>query len=291
MIYYSNAKINIGLKILNRRDDCYHNLDTVFAELEWGDILEFSPSTSGYELRFTSEVPNSEYPELSTKLPVDDSNLITKAYQLLRCTVGGVPTEYKVELTKRIPMGGGLGGGSSNAATTLKALNQLWELGYSDEKLQTLGAQLGADVPFFIKGGVQRGQGIGEKLQLLKFSETWYIVVVVPPIHCTTADAYQYYKKYLSDKWNNRNITGSELTKKDLTGLKNDFEPMIFEKFTEIEKTKSHLIESGAIYSSLSGSGSAVFGVFQDYILAQQCQSSINSSYFSILTTIKNSMQ
>ncbi|MBC8214434.1 MAG: 4-(cytidine 5'-diphospho)-2-C-methyl-D-erythritol kinase [Candidatus Marinimicrobia bacterium] len=285
----SNAKINIGLIILNKREDGYHNIDTVFAELDWGDTLMFDEVSNKDAKSQSSKYPisNIQHQTLKSQLPADDSNLITKAYKLLRSTVSEVPTEYQIKLIKRIPMGGGLGGGSSNASATLIALNQLWGLDYSAEKLQSLGAQLGADVPFFIKGGVQRGQGIGEKLQPIKLNEDWFIVIVVPPIHCSTADAYRDYKKYLPVNWNNRNITGSELTDKELTGLRNDFEPMIFDKFTEIEKIKSQLIKAGAIISRLSGSGSAVYGVFQTKDLAQQCQSSIDSSYFSIVTKIK----
>jgi len=182
MIVNSNAKINIGLKILDKREDGYHTLDTIFAELDWGDSLEFVETITSYELVITNETSNIH-------LPTDDTNLITRAYRLLQKEVDFPVQEYKIHLTKRIPMGGGLGGGSSNAAVVLTTLNRLWKLNYSNERLQALGVQLGADIPFFIKGGIQRGRGIGEKLSPIMYNQNWYLAIIVPPVHTETKKA------------------------------------------------------------------------------------------------------
>ncbi|MBL7052761.1 MAG: 4-(cytidine 5'-diphospho)-2-C-methyl-D-erythritol kinase [Candidatus Marinimicrobia bacterium] len=276
----SNAKINLGLSILEKRDDGYHNLDTIFAELDWGDVLEFSPAE---KYKFTVE---SSIQHPTSSAPADETNLITQAYRLLRSMFENVTSEYAIHLKKQIPIGAGLGGGSSNAAATLRALNKLWNVGLSDKVLEMLGKKLGADVPFFIRGGVQRGKGIGEKLSHISFNEDWWFVVCVPEIFCSTAHAFRDYKKHLPVNYHPCKFTGSNLVEKELLPLKNDFEPMVFENYSEIEKTKSLFKECGAFYASLSGSGSAVYGVFHHHETAKNALSKLDSSSFSFLTQI-----
>jgi len=277
----SNTKINFGLSILDKRKDGYHNLDTIFAELDWGDELMFAPAK---KFKLTIEL-RTQNP--LSRIPVDETNLIFQAYRLIRSMFDSVSTEYAIHLKKQIPPGAGLGGGSSNAATTLRTLNKLWGVGLSDIVLEKIGAKLGADVPFFIRGCVQRGQGIGEKLSPISYNQDWWVIVAVHPIHCSTAHAYRDYKKHLSVNYLPCKFTGSSLAEKELIPLQNDFEPMVFENYSEIEETKSQLKTEGAFYASLSGSGSAVYGVFQNHEAAKSALSKLDSSCFSFLTKIK----
>ena len=131
--YNSNAKINLGLNVLNKRKDGYHNLHSLFVEIELADELLFTPSEM-YQLTVEGDQ--------TTDLPLDENNLITQAYQLIRGKIENVRTEYAIHIKKQIPMGGGLGGGSSNAATTLRALNELWKIELSQDSLERLGAKL-----------------------------------------------------------------------------------------------------------------------------------------------------
>ena len=150
--YTSNAKINLGLQVLNKREDGYHNLHSLFMEIDLADELSFRES-SEFKLDLKGAI-----------LPLDENNLITKAYRLIRSKAEDVPSEYAIHLKKKIPIGGGLGGGSSNAATVLTTLNQLWELNLTEDELEKMSKSLGADVPFFIRGGIQLIEGIGDML-------------------------------------------------------------------------------------------------------------------------------
>jgi len=278
IIKQSNVKINLGLSILDKREDGYHNIDTIFAELDFGDTLIFTP-TEDYRLTATTQT--------DTNLSLGNDNLISQAYRLIRSMFKNVPTEYSIHLKKQVPIGAGLGGGSSNAAMTLRTLNHLWNVGMPSSVLEMIAKKLGADVPFFIRGGIQRGQGVGEKLSPLAFDKNWWFVVTVPPIHCSTEHAYRDYKKHLPVNYRARKFAGSVLVEKELLPLKNDFEPMVFENYSEIEKTKSQLKKNDAFYASLSGSGSAIYGVFHDREAAKKALSQLGSSGFSFLAKIK----
>jgi len=221
------------------------------------------------ELEFT---PTKKFKLISKGLavPIDGSNLIAKAYHLLRSQIESVDTEYAVHLKKRIPIGGGLGGGSSNAGATLKALNQLWQLNLATEELEKLGAKLGADVPFFIKGGVQLIEGIGDILIPIDSTplEGIIIFLVVPPIHISTPWAYSALNKTLHhDKRLPKFSSLSKPMKWEL--FDNDFERVIRKTYPEIRNIKEKLQKAGALYAGLSGSGSTVFGVFDNHQKAE----------------------
>jgi 4-diphosphocytidyl-2-C-methyl-D-erythritol kinase len=179
--YKSHAKVNLGLKVVNKREDGYHNIDSLFVELDLHDTISFTPSDT-----FSLSTNFSD-------LPIDGSNLVTKSYNLLHPHKGKSTTEYSIYIEKKIPMGSGLGGGSSNAATTLKALNQLWGCDYNNKSLCKNGASLGADVPFFINGGIQHVTGIGEVLRPVTFSTMHglHFLLIVPDIHISTVWAYK----------------------------------------------------------------------------------------------------
>ncbi|HIN19255.1 MAG TPA: 4-(cytidine 5'-diphospho)-2-C-methyl-D-erythritol kinase [Candidatus Marinimicrobia bacterium] len=251
--YTSSAKINLGLQVLNKREDGYHNLQSYFVEIDLQDELGFSLSAT-----FQLSVEGAEVPD-------DDSNLISKAYKIIRAKTETVDTEYTIHLKKRIPIGGGLGGGSSNAAATLKALNQLWKLNLSPQELEKMGAELGADVPFFIKGGVQLIEGIGDMLTPIDLAplEGISFLLVVPPIHISTPWAYGALNKSLQpDKSHPKFPPLSKPMKWEL--FDNDFERVIRKTYPEIGKIKENLQNAGALYAGLSGSGSTVFGVFDN---------------------------
>jgi 4-diphosphocytidyl-2-C-methyl-D-erythritol kinase len=269
--YKSHAKINLGLKVVNKRDDGYHNIDSLFVELNLHDTISF---TSSDTFLLTTNFSN---------LPVDNSNLVTKAYNLLHPHRAILGSEYSIHIEKKIPMGGGLGGGSSNAATTLKALNQLWKCDFDDDDLSKLGTSLGADVPFFIEGGFQHVTGIGEILnpQNSEVLKNLHFLLIVPDIHVSTEWAY---------KALNISLQSNESVPKfsPLTGpvnwqlFENDFERVIRSTYPEIDEIKSQLYHCGAICAGMSGSGSTVFGIFDNRELLQnsskqftQCQSFI----------------
>lgn len=171
------AKLNLTLRITGRRADGYHNLQTVFQFVDWCDWLEFRANASG---------------ELALREPLAgvpaEQNLIIRAAQLLK-DYAGVSAGADIILEKNLPMGGGLGGGSSDAATTLVALNRLWALGLDRETLMSVGLRLGADVPIFVFGHAAWAEGVGERLQIVELPEPWY-VIVVPPCHVSTAEIF-----------------------------------------------------------------------------------------------------
>ena len=251
--YTSHAKINLGLQVLNKREDGYHNLHSLFMEIDLADELSFRKAS---ELKLDIE---------GADLPLDENNLITKAYRLIRSKFEDVQSEYSIHLKKKIPIGGGLGGGSSNAATVLTALNQLWELNLTEDELENLSKSLGADVPFFIRGGIQLIEGIGDLLSPIDPApmKDLQFVLVVPPIHISTPWAYRALNKTLRP--NKSRPKFAPLSRPMNWGLfDNDFERIIYETYPEIRETKVNLQKAGALYAGLSGSGSTVFGVFDN---------------------------
>ncbi|MDB3868507.1 4-(cytidine 5'-diphospho)-2-C-methyl-D-erythritol kinase [Candidatus Marinimicrobia bacterium] len=267
----SYAKINLGLKVINKRADEYHNIDSLFIELNLHDTISFTASNS---FSLTTNFSN---------LPVDSSNLVAKVYNLLYPHRKILNCEYSIHIHKKIPMGSGLGGGSSNAASTLKVLNQLWKCGFDDRDLAKLGTSLGADVPFFIKGGFQHVTGIGEILspQNSDILKNLHFLLIIPDIHVSTNWAYKILNISLHS---NKSIHKFSALKEPVNWqlFENDFERVIRSTYPEIGKIKSQLYDCGAIYAGMSGSGSTVFGIFDNRELLQnsseqftQCQSFI----------------
>ena len=256
------------MKILNKRKDGYHNLHSLFVELTLFDELIFT-SSSKFKLG-TNFINN-------TQLPLDNTNLISRAYALMHQEPRSVLSEYAIHLKKMIPIGSGLGGGSSNAATTLKALNELWGLNYSLNKLADLGAKLGADVPFFIRGGFQLVEGIGEKLtpQDDHVLRGLYFLLIIPPFHISTAEAYKSLNKPLRQIENHYKF--SPVSKPVNWQLfDNDFEYVIGNTYPEIHEIKVALKKGGALFSGLSGSGSTVFGIFDSLQVADMVKKEIS---------------
>ena len=272
VVLKSHAKVNIGLQIRDQRPDGYHNIHTLFQELDFHDTITLEKIDSRCE--FSSNVD---------WLKNDEFNLCVKAWQKMvdSFDVGGV----SIELEKRIPAGSGLGGGSSNAATLLKGLRQLYELDVSDNELESIGVELGADVPFFIKGGTQVGDGIGEILEPVKNVFTGCFLLVVPDLQINTSWAYEESKIFLEDPRKMINFTGFiQRENIPFEFFENDFEAIVVPAYPEIGQIKDSLRAKGARFASLSGSGSTVFGIFDEEADAQLAKSQFSSRYSTFIT-------
>ncbi len=259
----ANAKINIGLRIvgrrefsssLDRRSGIYHLLHTLFQEITFGDTLTLTPRS---DKRLTLAVSGPA----ASQVPGDESNLCLQAANLLR-SEAGYSGGVHIELEKRVPPGSGLGGGSSDAAAVLKGLNELWELHLSLDLLEVVAVGLGADVPYFIRGGLQLGEGIGDRLTALPPLPELTVALVLSDHHIDTAWAY--------GQFSDRNtfppppgfdgLLDGEAT--DWPAFGNDFEEVVFPRYPDLQEIKAALLETGAVYAGLSGSGSAVAGLF-----------------------------
>ncbi len=253
------AKVNCSLRVLGKRPDGFHELDTIFQTVDLTDTMYFlegkEKDGAAGEVSLTIEGGASK------DLPADSSNLILRAANALRERFA-VRAGARIHLSKRIPIGGGLGGGSSNAAATLRALDSLWHLNSSDADLHRLAASLGSDVPFFLLGGRARGTGRGEILEsLLDGPEEW-LVLVFPPFSLSTAAVYGAFSApALTDSAAQTNLRAS-----DSGGGpdRNDLESAAESLRGELRGIRLALSDLGATSARLSGSGSTVFGVFGD---------------------------
>lgn len=268
MILFPNAKINLGLHVVSRRPDGYHNLETVFYPIRLKDALEIvtPPETVDEEASNLDsrdkDIPPCGYRFFQTGIPINgptDNNLAIKALKLIQ-SERKIP-DMDIHLLKKIPFGAGLGGGSSDAAFMLRLLNETFDLGYTQDELLVRAAQLGADCPFFILNKPAFASGIGDKLEPVDLDLKKYkLLLVKPDIMVSTKEAYEMItpqkpKRSLKEVINEPPETWKEL-------LKNDFEPPIFKKFPVIHDIREQLYEMGAIYAAMSGSGSSLFGLF-----------------------------
>ncbi len=251
----ANAKINLGLRIVGRREDGYHRLHTLFQEIDFGDEITLTLKPS---LKLTLEVTGPQ----ATGVPTGEENLCLRAAHLLQETIGK-QTGAHIGLHKQVPPGAGLGGGSSDTAAVLKGLNNLWHLGLSMDELENLAIQLGADVPFFIRGGLQLGEGIGEVLTPLARQLAHTILLVLPNFSVDTAWAYGQFagrQSFPSAPGFDRIITQDPIPWEAFT---NDFETVVFPEYEQLRTIKEGLLAARAIYAALSGSGSALYGLFE----------------------------
>ena len=254
MIYYPNAKINIGLNIVEKRPDGYHNLETIFYPIPLNDVLEVVHNKNGQE----------PYVLGNSGIIVDskaEDNICVKAFELIRAKYQIPP--ISIHLHKMIPFGAGLGGGSADGAFMLKLLNKEFNLGISDDELRHMAAQLGADCAFFIHNQPAYATGIGDVLKPIDMDLSgYYFALIKPSIHVSTPEAYAGIKP--------KQTTNSlcDLVKLPIEQwkhhIKNDFEASVFKKHPRIGKIKMGLYEAGALYACMSGSGSSVFGIFKE---------------------------
>ena len=259
MVSFPNCKINLGLHILNKREDGLHNIETVFYPVDLKDALEIIPAADS----------NTDIEFFSSGLPIDGSindNICNKAYYLLKKDFPQLPN-IKMHVIKAIPMGAGLGGGSADGAFTLQLLNSKFNLRLTINRLLQYAAQLGSDCPFFIINKPCFATGRGEILEEINVDLTGYkIVLINPAIHINTAWAFTQLTPALTTKSIKQIIAQPINTwQKE---LQNDFEIPVFKTHPLIKNIKNGLYDNGAVYAAMSGSGSTVFGIFKHEIPA-----------------------
>ncbi|MEO8647781.1 MAG: 4-(cytidine 5'-diphospho)-2-C-methyl-D-erythritol kinase [Acidobacteriota bacterium] len=250
----SFAKINLGLKVLGKRGDGYHDICTVFQTISLYDTLDFVLSD---ELTLSCN---------RSGIPTDGRNLILKAATEL-LAISGTTLGAEINLTKRIPSPGGLGGGSSNAAVALIGLSRLWDLRINLPDMGTVAAKLGSDVPFFLRGGTALGTGRGTEIEPLSGVSAPNILLICPNINVSTTEAFAGLDaRNLTTEDSNRILQICRFKAKThdfrVADLENDFEQSVFRRFPEIERAKQTLIELGAQATMMSGSGASVYGIF-----------------------------
>lgn len=254
MLVFSNSKINLGLWILNKRADGYHNISTIFYPIQWSDVIEIIPDYS------VQNYIDIKIYGLSLDIPVD-KNIIYKAYQLLIKKFQLLPG-LTVYLYKNVPFGAGLGAGSANATYFIKLCNTILNLNLSNEEIKALVANLGSDCVFFVDNKPALASEKGDVLKPLSLNlDKYYILVIYPSIPISTAEAYQYVVPFEREE-SLEAIINLPLSEWKFY-LFNDFEKPIFSRYPILEKIKLSLYENKAIYASMSGSGSAIYGIFE----------------------------
>ena len=249
MVIFPNCKINLGLNIVQKREDGFHDLQTVFFPIPFTDVLEIISSENKTQIINTG-IPAGE----------NENNLCLKAFQLLQKDFPQLP-EIKIHLHKVIPLGAGLGGGSADAAFTLSLLNEKYHLNISDQRLFEYALQLGSDCPFFILNKPCFATGRGEKMELMPLSLSAYkILLIFPAIHVSTKELFLQITPAIPSKEIKEIIQQPIETWKN--ELINDFEKVVFPLHPQIQKIKQELYDHKAIYASMTGTGSAVFGIF-----------------------------
>lgn len=252
MVVFPRAKINVGLNIIRKRDDGFHDIETMFLPVNLCDALEFVPasnSSSGDELTLSGYLTGGDTAD----------NLVLKAVNLLRKTAPF--PRLRIHLHKAIPAGSGLGGGSSDASSMLVGLNRYFSLGFTCEELSDLALELGSDCPVFISGTPVLASGRGEIFEPAPaIPDGLRIVIIHEPIHISTSEAYRNCKPQIPP------VRLMELTRRPVSEwkqtIRNDFEDYAFSRFPVLREIKESLYKAGAVYSSMSGSGSAIYGLF-----------------------------
>ncbi len=265
------CKINLGLKVIRKRNDGYHDIETIFYPINLYDKLTIELSNS-----FSFDTNNS-------LIKSEKNNSILTAVKLLEDKTGS-KFLVNIYLEKNIPIGAGLGGGSSDGAIALIGLNNLFNLGITKGELQKIALEIGSDTPFFINPQVCFAESRGEVFKPFKIKINYPILIVNPGIHVSTKWVYESlslqsdsnihlnYKSLFSMNWNDiRNH------------LTNDFEIAVFAKYPEIKSIKENLYESGAMFSLMTGSGSTVYGIFPDVVSAKNAKSKFPKNYFSFI--------
>ncbi len=256
----SFAKINLHLQITGKLPNGYHSLYSVFQELTFHDVLTFTHAS-----KFSINCNRDD-------LPCNNNNLCVKAYKIMKkYAVKG--NDYSIYLEKNIPMGAGLGGGSSNAAAVLKFLNNAWDINFSEDRLIDIAKEISADAPFFIRGKTQIAKGIGDLLEPIQLPEEFILLLVCPETHISTAWAYRELDLTIKEETRKFSILFDD--KRIFWELfENQFEAVVFPAYPEVGRVKRRIIDEGAQYAGLSGSGSTVFGVFKkrkEAIKASKC--------------------
>lgn len=254
MITFPNAKINLGLNIVEKRPDGYHNLETIFYPINLQDALEVTRRENN-DKEYTLHISGS---------PLEgepEDNLVVKAYKLLKKDYPGL-LPVDIHMYKHIPAGAGLGGGSSDAVCMIKLLNDKFSLELSTERMEEYAVKLGADCSFFIRNKPVFATGIGNLFEPVELSlKGYHIILIKPDIFVSTRDAFAEIKPVRPA------VSLKEIVKQPMetwkNSMKNDFEDSVFKKFPEIAAIKDELYDLGAVYAAMSGSGSSVYGIFK----------------------------
>lgn len=274
----AHAKVNLDLRVLGVRADGYHELRTVFQGIELHDTLVCAEQPGPFTLK--CRTPG---------VPLDERNLVWKAAAALWVALGraGAIRDAVIQIDKKIPVEAGLGGGSSDAAAALVALGRLWG-GAPITLLREVGGTIGADVPFFLSGGTALGLGRGEEIYPLVDLPPHFVVIVRPPFGVSTAEAYAWYDEDRASGQRDENREFQQLPvpwPSRAAQMVNDLEPPVFRRHQEIAAVKAQLRELGATAAAMSGSGSAVFGLFRSRVTAQKAVKPLSRNGFRALVT------
>lgn len=270
----AHAKINLALAIKFKRADGFHEIESIIQEIEFGDDLFLEQADS---LTFETD---------SAQLNAETDNLCLKAARLLiqRCKIPGL----HIRLIKKIPLGAGLGGGSSDAAAVLRGLNIMYGLNLSDADLRTLAAKIGSDIPFFIKGGSAYIQGRGEKVTSVKLDTAYTVLLLHPDVYINTGWAYANLKMGLTKDFKETKFIGFEFQNLSVDKFRdkfqNDFEKSVFNAYPRLAESKDLLYHSGADFAGMSGSGSTIYGLFHDTIKAESVYRELKTRYSCTFT-------
>jgi len=262
------CKINLFLNITGKRDDGYHNIDTLFQSINLYDTLDFEEADE-FSINITEK-----------NIPLNQQNTVTKAYMLFKEEFEKIDPgkwrNFSVFVNKNVPIGAGMGGGSSDGASVLKFLNNFYSNPFSNETLEKMALSIGADTVFLLKGGTAAGSGLGEKLEFLDYREfdKYNVLVVYPNIHISTKWAYENVQKYLT---NDKNLFKINSLKIDFTefirSLKlsyNVFEPLVYNYYPRLHEIKDKIEKRGPILTMMTGSGSAIYGIFKEELQIEQ---------------------
>jgi 4-diphosphocytidyl-2-C-methyl-D-erythritol kinase len=269
------AKINLGLHVLRKRDDGYHAIETVMHRIGWADRITVAPADA---LTMTCSDPT---------LPTDADNLCLQAAQRLQAAFE-VEQGARLHLDKHVPYGAGLGSGSSDAATTLQLLDALWELDAAPEALHAIAAQVGSDAPFFLDGSAALATGRGDELTPLRdaagapYAMPFALVVVVPDVHIATPEAYGLVRPRAGGRPDLAEVVRSNDLARWRAELANDFEAPIAEAYPAVGAVREVLDTAGAGYVALSGSGSAVYGVFEQARAARAAEEAAQAAGYRV---------
>lgn len=271
MIKKCFAKINLSLDIISKRPDGYHNIDTLMARINLFDKLEIEKNSDG---KFTYES--------NLNLGKVEDNLVFKAYEIMKNLAGDKATGIRVKLSKNIPVAAGLAGGSTNAAETMKALNELWGLGLSKKALMEEGAKLGADIPFFFLDRAARATGIGEILEPFRIKTPLKVLLVNDGTNIASAHVYKNTKLF----GHINNIEIAKGLEEGAWAVVNDFEnvmeDVVLRDFPHLKAIKENLIDKGAIKAIVSGSGGSIFGIFRDEKNLDSAYDALKDSYYFV---------
>ncbi len=267
MVWLAPAKINLFLRVLGKRADGYHDIFTLMQKISLYDELSFAPLAQGIHLKCSD-----------LELPTDENNLVFRAAELLFSNMG-YHGGIEITLNKQIPLAAGLGGGSSDAASTLMALNELCSFGLNKKELMQLGSKLGADVSFFIFGNSAFASGIGDKLKVCKNLPEIQLVLINPQFHLSTKAVYSNLTLRLTSEKINYSIPRLLTLGDVIRELHNDLEEVSLKMYPELGDLKQILLRHGALGALMSGSGPTVFGIFSDEKAARNASALIDKEF------------